>query len=182
MKQLRQTLLGLIVLACCCGSLVVFWPALTAPSETVSRPPTRRATATYRPSPTAQRFPQVTVKLNRVNIRSGPGTQYEAIDTAVEHETFDVIATNETGDWFNIRLPNGRRGWIGSSVVLLTGSLRSVNVAATVPASAPVIGSSGGSSHPTGTSGRCKDGTYTSANNRQGTCSHHGGIASWWGK
>jgi hypothetical protein len=35
--------------------------------------------------------------------------------------------------------------------------------------------------HPPGTSGRCKDGTYTSAVHRQGACSSHDGIAEWWG-
>jgi hypothetical protein len=32
-----------------------------------------------------------------------------------------------------------------------------------------------------GTTGQCRDGTYTSAQHRQGACSWHGGIASWWG-
>lgn len=37
------------------------------------------------------------------------------------------------------------------------------------------------SSHPAGTSGQCKDGTYTSAQHKQGACSHHGGVSIWWG-
>lgn len=37
------------------------------------------------------------------------------------------------------------------------------------------------SAHPAGTSGQCKDGTYTSAKNKQGACSHHGGVSIWWG-
>jgi hypothetical protein len=36
--------------------------------------------------------------------------------------------------------------------------------------------------HPIGTSGICNDGTYTYSDNRQGTCSHHDGLAEWWGK
>jgi hypothetical protein len=36
--------------------------------------------------------------------------------------------------------------------------------------------------HPAGTSGRCNDGEYTRADNNQGACSHHGGLAEWWGK
>ncbi len=35
--------------------------------------------------------------------------------------------------------------------------------------------------HPAGTSGQCVDGTYTSAQHKQGACSHHGGISLWWG-
>jgi len=35
--------------------------------------------------------------------------------------------------------------------------------------------------HPVGTSGQCRDGTYTSAQHKQGACSHHGGVSLWWG-
>jgi len=37
------------------------------------------------------------------------------------------------------------------------------------------------SSHPSGTSGLCVDGTYTSAQHKQGACSSHGGVDVWWG-
>jgi hypothetical protein len=37
------------------------------------------------------------------------------------------------------------------------------------------------SGHPSGTSGQCNDGSYTYAVHKQGACSHHGGIAQWWG-
>lgn len=36
--------------------------------------------------------------------------------------------------------------------------------------------------HPNGTSGKCRDDSYTKSDNRQGACSHHGGILEWWGK
>jgi hypothetical protein len=36
--------------------------------------------------------------------------------------------------------------------------------------------------HPEGSSGFCNDGTYTYADNRQGACSSHGGICTYWGK
>ena len=45
------------------------------------------------------------------------------------------------------------------------------------PTSAPAAA---GPSHPPGTTGQCKDGTYTSAVNHQGACSHHGGVAQWF--
>ncbi len=37
------------------------------------------------------------------------------------------------------------------------------------------------SDHPLGTSGLCNDGTYTSAQHKQGACSHHNGVSQWWG-
>ncbi len=36
-----------------------------------------------------------------------------------------------------------------------------------------------GDSPPPGATARCKDGTYSFSQTRQGTCSHHGGVAEW---
>lgn len=32
---------------------------------------------------------------------------------------------------------------------------------------------------PDGASAQCRDGTYSFSQHRRGTCSHHGGVASW---
>jgi hypothetical protein len=32
---------------------------------------------------------------------------------------------------------------------------------------------------PAGATARCVDGTYSFSQHRQGTCSHHGGVAQW---
>lgn len=32
---------------------------------------------------------------------------------------------------------------------------------------------------PDGASAQCRDGTYSFSRSRRGTCSHHGGVASW---
>ena len=42
---------------------------------------------------------------------------------------------------------------------------------------APQLAASG--SPPPGATARCKDGTYSYSQHRQGTCSHHGGVAVW---
>lgn len=34
-------------------------------------------------------------------------------------------------------------------------------------------------SAPAGASARCRDGTYSFSQHRSGTCSHHGGVATW---
>ena len=38
---------------------------------------------------------------------------------------------------------------------------------------------SSASSAPPGATARCRDGTYSYSQHRQGTCSHHGGVAKW---
>ena len=35
-------------------------------------------------------------------------------------------------------------------------------------------------SPPAGASAICRDGTYSFSQNRSGTCSHHGGVSSWY--
>lgn len=35
-------------------------------------------------------------------------------------------------------------------------------------------------SNPAGASARCRDGTYSYSQHRQGTCSRHGGVAEWY--
>jgi hypothetical protein len=32
---------------------------------------------------------------------------------------------------------------------------------------------------PAGATAQCRDGTYSFSQHRRGTCSHHGGVASW---
>lgn len=34
-------------------------------------------------------------------------------------------------------------------------------------------------SKPQGATAQCRDGTYSFSKHRQGTCSHHGGVAKW---
>ena len=41
------------------------------------------------------------------------------------------------------------------------------------------IASASASSAPPGATARCNDGTYSYSQHRQGTCSHHGGVAKW---
>ena len=36
------------------------------------------------------------------------------------------------------------------------------------------------SGRPSGASARCGDGTYSFSQHRSGTCSHHGGVSSWY--
>lgn len=33
--------------------------------------------------------------------------------------------------------------------------------------------------HPAGATAICRDGSYSFSQHRQGTCSHHGGVARW---
>ena len=59
---------------------------------------------------------QVTV-LGEMNIRGGPGTDYEVIGDAVAGETFAITGKNEEGNWWQIDF-RGEPGWIFAPYVV----------------------------------------------------------------
>ncbi|WP_208589645.1 N-acetylmuramoyl-L-alanine amidase [Gracilibacillus suaedae] len=54
----------------------------------------------------------VTIKSESIFVRSGPGTNYESIGSAVSGDSFEV--TDETDDWYQVRLNGSETGWIAS--------------------------------------------------------------------
>ncbi|MFZ0544561.1 MAG: SH3 domain-containing protein [Candidatus Promineifilaceae bacterium] len=82
---------------------------------------------------------QLRVTINLAYVRSGPGQNYPVIDLVPGESTVTVLAYAENGSWFNIRLSNGRSGWIGATITEPVGGweLDEVNTAATVPAPPP---------------------------------------------
>lgn len=50
----------------------------------------------------------------------------------------------------------------------------------TAPASRPMAPASTSSAGPNGATAMCNDGTYSHSAHRSGTCSHHGGVKTWY--
>lgn len=82
-----------------------------------------------------------------VNIRSGPGTVYEAIGGLTAGQTAKIAGKNSDGTWWYIEIPGrpGNFGWVGGTVV----------TASCVPSSLVVIPAPPTPLPPAGT---CKDG------------------------
>ncbi len=96
------------------------------------------------------REPYVTAKVN-VNVRAGDGTSYRRITVLPTNQTASIIGINSRRTWYQIQTTSGRIGWVGSSVVTVTGDLTNVPVV-----SAPAPTSSNSTSPtpaPTTTSG-----------------------------
>lgn len=65
------------------------------------------------PAPTATPIPAtLTITSDLVNVRSGPGTEYDLIGTAATGETFTVLAKNAAGDWWQVCCVTGQNGWV----------------------------------------------------------------------
>lgn len=61
----------------------------------------------------------------RVNVRSGPGTEYERLDTLGPGETAPIIGRTEDNEWLQIDF-EGQNGWVAYFVVSVTGSLEEI--------------------------------------------------------
>lgn len=85
--------------------------------------------------------PQATLSLavNRpaVNIRRGPGTEYDVISVAREGDRFTATGRNATGAWIRIALTDGQVGWISAPLVRLDGEASALPVIAVVAATEP---------------------------------------------
>lgn len=120
-------------------------PVLEAPTPaTPSAGPTPTSTArptgvavAQEPLPTAtdlpaEDSPQVEVTAGEVNVRSGPGLNFEQVGLLPENSSAPVIGRNETGDWWQVEFPAaaGGQGWVADAVVDFVGDRNSVPVTA----------------------------------------------------
>jgi uncharacterized protein YraI len=64
------------------------------------------------------RVASVTASVN-VNVRSGPGTQYDKVDVLNSGQTTDAIGISPDGSWWLINAPSGiiSRGWVSAKFV-----------------------------------------------------------------
>ena len=81
-----------------------------------------QALPTLLPTPTAFNLtPEATARIN-ANVRAGDSTAYEVIGALVENQTVPIVGRSPGSEgWWVIQLPNGRRGFVAPSVVIISG-------------------------------------------------------------
>ncbi len=84
-------------------------------------------------TPTPLPAPRLAVAGDVVNMRGGPGTDYAIVGSAGNGETFDIIARNEQGDWWQVCCVNGQPGWLFGQLATVE-NVDGVAVAADIPA------------------------------------------------
>lgn len=119
-----------------------------------------------------------TAKVN-LNFRNSNSTSSKVLDVIPQGASFQLLANcadgwclvsykGQTGyvhkDFLWDKQPSTQSGYSGRTYA----SARSWN--------SPTVRQF---SHPAGATARCVDGTYSYSQHRQGTCSHHGGVAQW---
>jgi hypothetical protein len=81
-------------------------PQVTPPEKPITTAPV---------TPTSGTTNIVTVTWTSANIRSGAGNSFPAVTTVKQGDRLSVIG--EHGEWFNVRLEDGKEGWIKSGAV-----------------------------------------------------------------
>ncbi len=81
------------------------------------------------PTPTLSQTPTLTPtvvgivqSLQRVNVRQGPGEEYGGITSLPPGTGVQVIGQDTEGSWFNVRLDDGREGWVSGRLLFLPPS------------------------------------------------------------
>ncbi|HIQ12516.1 MAG TPA: SH3 domain-containing protein [Caldilineales bacterium] len=110
------------------------------PSPEATQPPQEQPSATPpppTPTPTPA-APQVVVTAPVVNLRAGPGTNYPRMGQAKQGQTFDIVAKNPKGNWFQIEV-NGKTVWIINDArwTKPQGDVNAVAVAENIPTPPP---------------------------------------------
>jgi len=118
----------------------------SSPTDTLTPSPTPTATKTPTPTFTPTVFGIVRSQ-QRVNVRSGPGVNFEVYDSLVPGTGVQVIGQDDDGNWYNIKLENEDEGWVSASLLLLEDAATSSPNATTSPVISPdstASGTSGG--------------------------------------
>ncbi len=77
-------------------------------------------------TPVPDESPRVTARVN-ANVRTGDSTAFRPIDALLTGESAPILGVSSRGSgWYQIALPNGRRGWISDVVVLVSGNIENL--------------------------------------------------------
>ena len=87
-------------------------------------------------TPVPDEAPMATARVN-ANVRAGDSTSFRAIDALLTDESAPILGVSSRGTaWYQIALPNGRRGWISEIVVIVSGNAD--NLPRIVPPPVPI--------------------------------------------
>lgn len=91
-------------------------PTFTFTPTNTPIPPTITNTPVPTATPTVSGIVQ---SMQRVNVRQGPGETFPFFDSLAPGTGVQVIGQNAEGTWFNVRLSDGREGWISARLLFI---------------------------------------------------------------
>ncbi len=115
-------------------------PVLPTDTPTSTHTPTAIDTPTptvtpIPPTPTPQ--PDAVVNTQNTSLRAGPGTAYETLGSYPQGAALVVTGKNAAIDWLQVQAPDGKAGWMASSLLTVNTNLDRVAVTAASPTPTP---------------------------------------------
>lgn len=99
----------------------------------------------------AQSSPTATVLVDRLNVRSGPGTGYKVVASAKNGEKYTVTGQSGQCSWLKVSRNGKDAGWMSGSKSFVQLNTACAKIpAAGAPAAAPAAAPAGGSSSTSG--------------------------------
>lgn len=109
-------------------------PAATATPTTESLPPTPEGGFLPTAAPCSDQPTVQGINYNSpVNIRQGPGTDYETVADLVYNEVRLIVGRSPDAPWWLIRLDGEQTGWVADEVVAVQGNTLAVPVVSAPP-------------------------------------------------
>lgn len=101
-------------------------PFLVTPTPQASATPTAtiQSNQPLPPTPTALSSSPSATALTNANVRAGDSTAYDVVGSLQAGQTVPVVGISSSGSgWYQIELPNGRRGFVAPSTVQVSGNV-----------------------------------------------------------
>jgi len=114
-----------------CGATPTPTPSAAVTPRPPAPTPTAPPTATPAPEPTPTPIPTAIVTADALNLRSGPGTEYDRMGLVRLGDELKVVGRNEAGDWIAVVAPGGINAWVAVEYTKLNAAVEALPIAPT---------------------------------------------------
>ncbi len=116
------------------AQVAAFTPTPTATSTST---PTAKPTQTPTQTPTS--LPDAIAKAEVVQMRAGPGGEYDLIGQVQQGEALRVTGRNDEGKWLEVIAPDNTQGWVAAMWLQINTPLDSMEIAAIPATPTPTV-------------------------------------------
>ncbi len=108
------------------AATLAFPPADTQPAQVPTHAPTNTQQAV--PVSVAPLVNPATVNVTQLNIRVGPGINYDAEKTLNQGDKLSLLGKSSDGNWYEVQLQDGSGGWVFSAYVTTLANVAALPV------------------------------------------------------
>ena len=108
-------------------------PTTVMPPTSTPSPTSTPLIATITPTSEPASLPDGTVAVDLLNLRAGPGVEYDVLAHLEKGDALEARARVEAGDWVKVSTAAGLQGWVAVEHVALSVPLDSIPLVVEMP-------------------------------------------------